>query len=85
MTTFEVDDMTCGHCTSKITNAVHALDPSAKVRIDLPSHRVEIASVGADATALSRAIVGAGYTPVSTKGDAVISPPTKKAAGCCCS
>ena len=85
MTTFEVDDMTCGYCTSKITNAVHALDPSAKVRIDLPSHRVEIASAGADDAALSRAIVGADYAPVSNKSDAVIPSPTKKAAGCCCS
>ena len=85
MTAFEIDDMTCGHCTSKITNAVHALDPGARVRIDRPSHRVEVESAGADDAALSRAIVRAGYTPVSTKGNAVIPSPTKKAAGCCCS
>jgi len=40
MITFEVNDMTCGHCVSSITRAVKALDPAAKVQIDLAAHRV---------------------------------------------
>ncbi|MEO8315326.1 MAG: heavy-metal-associated domain-containing protein [Pseudomonadota bacterium] len=77
MTVFEVKDMTCGHCESAITKAVHAVDPSAKVQIDLPAHRVEISSTSADAAALGRAIAGAGYTPTST----TLNPISTKSAG----
>ncbi len=84
MTTFEVDDMTCGHCESTITRAVRDLDPAAKVRIDLPSHRVEITSASADDAALSRAIVEAGYTPVTANVRPVAPAPAKKAGRCCC-
>ncbi|MEY3674478.1 MAG: hypothetical protein RJB47_1186, partial [Pseudomonadota bacterium] len=31
MLTFEVNDMTCGHCVSSITKAVVAVDHEAKV------------------------------------------------------
>ena len=63
MITFEVKDMTCGHCTSTITKALKAADKDAKVRIDLTTHRVQIEPGEADATALSDAIKEAGYTP----------------------
>lgn len=33
MITFEVKDMTCGHCVSTITKAVRAVDKEATVRI----------------------------------------------------
>ena len=83
MTTFEVKDMTCGHCIKTITQAVMALDPAAKVQIDLPSRRVQIESASA-AAALSQAIVQAGYSPVITTGEPVTGAPAKKAGGCCC-
>ena len=35
MLTFEVKDMTCGHCVGAITKAVEAADPGARVQIDL--------------------------------------------------
>ena len=76
MTTFEVEDMTCGHCTSIITKAVLALDPAARVKIDLPSHRVDIESASADAVALKGAIEEAGYTPVATHAHMVTPVPT---------
>lgn len=31
MITFEVNDMTCGHCVGAITKAVGFVDPGAKV------------------------------------------------------
>ena len=65
MTTFEVKDMTCGHCVSAITQAVRAVDPDARLQIDLPTHRVSIDSTAADAAALSDVIKEAGYTPVA--------------------
>jgi copper chaperone len=64
MIAFEVNDMTCGHCASTITKAVIGADKNAKVRIDLPSHRVEIEPAAADAAELAEAIQEAGYTPV---------------------
>lgn len=84
MTTFEVNDMTCGHCIKAITHAVQALDAAAQVQIDLPSHRVHIESVSSDAD-LSQAIVSAGYSPVAVSAAATLSAPIKKAkSGCCC-
>ncbi|MBK6470277.1 MAG: heavy-metal-associated domain-containing protein [Betaproteobacteria bacterium] len=65
MITFEVQDMTCGHCVSTITQAVKALDAHASVRIDLAAHRVDIEPASADAVALREAITEAGFTPVA--------------------
>jgi len=67
MTTFEVIDMTCGHCVSIITKAVKDVDQGAKVQIDLATHRVTIDPTEADAAALSDAIRQAGYTPVAVE------------------
>jgi copper chaperone len=64
MITFEVKDMTCGHCVKAITEAVKATDARAEVRIDLATHRVEIDPGAADALTLAGVIREAGYTPV---------------------
>lgn len=63
MITFEVNDMSCGHCVGSITRALRAADPGAKVEIDLASHRVQIDPDKADAQALELAIQEAGYSP----------------------
>jgi copper chaperone len=86
MTSFSVNDMTCGHCISSITKAVMAVDPSALVRIDLATQHVEIEPTKVDAADLGAAIKEAGYTPVaidSPAGPAVeVAAPARK--GCCC-
>jgi copper chaperone len=64
MITFQVDDMSCGHCVAAITRAVKEADPDAQVQVDLGSHRVSIEPGAADAQALADAIREAGYTPV---------------------
>jgi copper chaperone len=64
MIAFQVDDMTCGHCVSTITRALKETDSAAQVRIDLPTHRIEITPAQASAEALAAAIADAGYTPV---------------------
>lgn len=64
MITFEVTDMTCGHCVGAITQALKAADRDAKVEIDLSSHRVRIEPSSTSDAVLQDAIRGAGYTPV---------------------
>jgi copper chaperone len=65
MITFEVKDMSCGHCVSTITKALKWTDKDAEVRVDLATHRVDILSSSATADELSDAIRDAGYTPVA--------------------
>ena len=64
MISFEVKDMSCGHCVSTITKAVRAVDEQAAVRVDLARHRVDIESVVADGSTLQQSIADAGFTPV---------------------
>ncbi len=64
MLTFEVQDMTCGHCASTITRAVTEVDQDAKVAVDLSRRLVTVESAKADAATLGQAIAQAGYTPV---------------------
>ena len=63
MTNFIVPDMTCGHCVATITRALQAADPAAQVRIDLPSHRVQVEAATLPPQALQAVITEAGYTP----------------------
>lgn len=66
MIAFHVPDMTCGHCIKSITQAVQAVDPQARLQIDLATHAVQIEPGSADAGQLRAAIAEAGYTPVPT-------------------
>lgn len=84
MITFEVKDMTCGHCVSTITRAVHAVDQGAEVRVDLPTHRVQIEPTGSDAGQLRQAIQQAGYTAVPAGGEAPLPEKPVARSGCCC-
>jgi copper chaperone len=83
MITFEVHDMTCGHCVSSITKAVQAIDPGARVATDLATHRVQIDPIQAGQAQLSAALQAAGYTPVAVGGEAVPAQPAPPQAGCC--
>ena len=83
MISFQVNDMSCGHCVGAITKALQSVDAAAKVRFDLAAHRVHIEPGEADAAALSAAIEQAGYTPIridAASGSA--AAPARK--GCCC-
>lgn len=59
---FDVQGMHCGHCVRAITRAVQALDPAARVAIDLPGGAVEVDSAALDAERVAAAIVAEGYT-----------------------
>lgn len=64
MIAFEVNDMSCGHCVSSITKAVQAIDPQARVEVDLAGRKVQVEPGQADAQQVRDAITQAGFTPV---------------------
>jgi copper chaperone len=84
MVTFEVQDMTCGHCVSSITKAVRAMDPTAQVTADLAAHRVQVESSASDSTQLGDVIRDAGYTPVPVEDGALSIERPAPRNGCCC-
>lgn len=52
--------MTCGHCVKTVTATVQRLDAAAQVRVDLPSHTVQIESTR-PADELKKALAEEGY------------------------
>lgn len=83
MFTFQVNDMTCGHCVGSITQALKAADPNVQVVVDLPRQLVMVEPADVDADALRRAIVEAGYTPIAVEASS--AKPTSADKGCCSS
>lgn len=61
----QVQNMTCGHCVSAVTQAVQAVDANARVEVDLGSGTVKIDSAAALAP-LKSAIADAGYPVTAT-------------------
>jgi copper chaperone len=60
MIEFQVEGMSCQHCVAAVTKAVQALDPDARVQVELQSGRVQVESKQ-NADALGTAIADAGY------------------------
>ena len=60
MTEFNVEGMRCGGCASRVTKVVHAIDPAARVQIDLARKTVSVDST-AERDALIAAFREAGY------------------------
>lgn len=84
MISFQVNDMTCGHCVGAITRALKAADPGASVSIDLTQHLVMVDAAQADPSALRDAIAEAGYSPVPVPvRPHAVAAQTPRAAGCC--
>ena len=83
MLTFRVDDMTCGHCASAITRAVHVLKPGATVAVDLAQRLVSVGVAEVEAKSVMATIRHAGYSPVQLMASPTPAQAPKKA-GCCC-
>jgi copper chaperone len=62
MLEFNVESMTCGHCVSRVTQAVKSADPSAVVEVDLAAHKVRVGT-DADRQTVADALTEAGYPP----------------------
>jgi copper chaperone len=58
---FTVNGMSCQHCVKAITAAIRALDPEARVQVDLDSRQVQVESEQSR-SALAQAIRDEGYT-----------------------
>ncbi|MBF8177973.1 MAG: cation transporter [Burkholderiaceae bacterium] len=56
----QVEEMSCGHCVSKVTKTVLEVDASAKVEVDLAQRKVRVQSDAA-LEDISEAISDAGY------------------------
>lgn len=85
MITFQVPDMTCGHCASAIAKAVASVDKTAATEVDIAQKLVRVSS-GASAGELAQAIQAAGYTPREVQAAPATLPATPRArGGCCCS
>ena len=52
--------MTCGHCAKSVTAAVQRVDPQATLKIELPTHRVQIES-GQPRESFTAALAEEGY------------------------
>jgi copper chaperone len=83
MLSFEVNDMTCGHCANAISKAIRDMDGGASVEIDLRRQVVLVEPAVASAAELREAIAKAVYTPrLREEEDRARSPGS---VGCCCS
>jgi copper chaperone len=80
--TYTVSGMTCGHCVNSISRAVHGVDASARIEVDLARRLVHIEPADADLRVLSDAIAEAGYHPVPLIAAREGIP--ARAGGCCC-
>jgi copper chaperone len=79
MIELDVKGMTCGHCVAAVTRAIRAVDPQARVDVDVAAGRVRVQGSSAP-QALTRALGGAGY-PAAPSAGAASEAPAKR---CCC-
>ncbi len=62
MLNLTLPDMSCGHCTNAITQALKALDPDCSLEFDLAEHSVKIDSKLSQEE-LVRVLTEEGYPP----------------------
>jgi len=62
--TYQVPDISCGHCEAAISAEVGALAGVDRVEVDLEHQRVAVTGRDLDDTAIRAAIYGAGYQAV---------------------
>lgn len=62
MLEFDIHSMTCGHCAGAVTQAVKAIDPDAKIDVDVPRHQVRV-ETNVPRETIVAALSEAGYRP----------------------
>lgn len=66
MVVFSVPKMNCGGCAKSVTSALHKIDETASVTIDLDKKEVAFDSVASQQDALN-ALAAAGYPATITR------------------
>lgn len=62
MLEFAIASLSCGHCVRAVTEAVHEVDPGARVDVDLGAKQVKVETTAARDRVVA-ALVEAGYPP----------------------
>lgn len=62
MLEFDIAALSCGHCVRAVTEAVHEVDPAARVDVDLASKHVTV-QTAAERAQVVAALAEAGYAP----------------------
>lgn len=57
---YRVDGMTCGGCAASVTKAIQALQPEAKVDVDIEAKTLTVDGLD-DETAVQGAVTDAGF------------------------
>ncbi len=57
----KVSDITCDGCAETISEAIHTMEPDAKVDVDVQAKTVTVESAASEET-IKQSIVAAGYT-----------------------
>jgi len=83
MFTFQVKDMTCGHCASMISRAIADVDNAAGVEIRIQQKLVRVNST-ASAAELLLAVQEAGYTPQEVREQQAQVAVKAQSRGCGC-
>lgn len=83
MVTFQINDMTCGHCASAISRAVASVDSAARLDIRIQEKLVRVDS-RAPAAELAQAIQDAGYTPREVRQEPARPAAARAGSGCGC-
>ena len=80
-----VEGMTCEHCVRTITSALHQLDSTAQVHIDLVDAAVRIPVSRLAPAAAVKAVQEAGYAArvVDDVGHHTVAPIAKRCSGTC--
>ncbi|WP_417244000.1 heavy-metal-associated domain-containing protein [Celeribacter sp.] len=60
MSLFSVPDMTCGHCSAAITEALEAVDDGVEIEANMQTREIDVRSTAGDA-AILKALNDAGY------------------------
>lgn len=59
---FHIETMTCGGCARGVTKTIQGVDPAATVKVDLPTHSVEV-TTHAPRDRIVTALTEAGFAP----------------------
>ncbi|TJZ78182.1 heavy-metal-associated domain-containing protein [Paracoccus hibiscisoli] len=66
MTTFNIPNMSCGHCKATVQKTIHAIDPEAQIDFDMASRRITLDS-RAKPDDIKAALAAAGYPATLAK------------------